>query len=304
MQFNIVRPDRAIEPALRDKIENLTKPKGSLGRLEELALQVGLIQQTLEPSLRHPVNVIYAADHGIADENISKSPKEVTRQVIYNFLNGGAGICFLARQHGFDIKIVDGGVDYDFPPIPELIDRKIRKGTRNYLHEAAMTEEELELAPGALYLIPALTPLKFISVSPCTHYWCHFLSERLRYIPAPGRMYRVRCRSRRRYEAAFQALFSLLSGRDTMAAAVEIRHRMDTLLLPFLEAAPLFGEHPLPEDGRILQVLDYIEAHLKEPIRIGTLCRRINMSESDFLKKFRHQQGAVQGFFYEFTFPI
>lgn len=146
MQFNIVRPDRAIEPALRDKIENLTKPKGSLGRLEELALQVGLIQQTLEPSLRHPINVIYAADHGIADENISKSPKEITRQVIYNFLNGGAGICFLARQHGFDIKIVDGGVDYDFPPIPELIDRKIRKGTRNYLHEAAMTEEELELA--------------------------------------------------------------------------------------------------------------------------------------------------------------
>ena len=92
MQFNIVRPDRAIEPALRDKIENLTKPKGSLGRLEELALQVGLIQQTLEPSLRHPINVIYAADHGIADENISKSPKEITRQVIYNFLNGGAGI--------------------------------------------------------------------------------------------------------------------------------------------------------------------------------------------------------------------
>ena len=114
MQFNIVRPDRAIEPALRDKIENLTKPKGSLGRLEELALQVGLIQQTLEPSLRHPINVIYAADHGIADENISKSPKEVTRQVIYNFLNGGAGICFLARQHGFDIKIVDGGVDMTF----------------------------------------------------------------------------------------------------------------------------------------------------------------------------------------------
>ncbi len=153
-------------------------------------------------------------------------------------------------------------------------------------------EEELELKPGMLYLIPALTPLKFISVSPCTHYWCHFLSERLRYIPAPGRMYRVKCRSRRRYETVFQALFALLSGADTMAAAVEIRHRMDTLLLPFLKAAPLFGEHPVSEDGRIRQVLDYIEEHLKEPIRIGTLCRRINMSESDFLKKFRHQQGV------------
>ena len=153
-------------------------------------------------------------------------------------------------------------------------------------------EEELELKPGALYLIPALTPLKFIPVSPCTHYWCHFLSERLRYIPAPGRMYRVRCRSRRRYEAVFQALFALLAGADTMAAAVEIRHRMDTLLLPFLEAVPLFGEHPVSEDGRIRQVLDYIEEHLKEPIRIGTLCRRINMSESDFLKKFHRQQGV------------
>ena len=96
--------------------------------------------------LHHPVNVIYASYHGIADEGVSKSPKEVTRQVIHNFLNGGAGICFLSRQHGFEIKIVDGGVDFDFPAIPELIDRKIRKGTRNFLYEAAMTQDEMELA--------------------------------------------------------------------------------------------------------------------------------------------------------------
>ena len=114
--------------------------------LEELALQIGLIQQTLTPSLTHPYNVIYAADHGIADEGVSQSPKEVTRQVIYNFLNGGAGVCFLARQHGFDIKIVDGGVDFDFPEIPQLINRKVRKGTRNFLHEAALTWKELEAA--------------------------------------------------------------------------------------------------------------------------------------------------------------
>ena len=130
-----------------DKIDNLTKPKGSLGTLEALALQVGLIQQTLSPVLRHPVNVIYASDHGIADEGVSKSPKEVTRQVIHNFLNGGAGVCYLARQHGFELKIVDGGVDFDFPVIPQLIDRKVRKGgTRNFLHEAAMTVEEMEKA--------------------------------------------------------------------------------------------------------------------------------------------------------------
>lgn len=146
IQFQIQAPDRGLEEALQDKINNLTKPKGSLGTLEALAMQVGLIQQTLSPSLRHPVNVIYASDHGIADEGVSKSPKEVTRQVIHNFLNGGAGVCFLARQHGFELKIVDGGVDFDFPEIPSLINRKIRKSTRNFLHEAAMTVEEMEKA--------------------------------------------------------------------------------------------------------------------------------------------------------------
>lgn len=146
LTFHIQRPDHALVPALTDKIDNLTKPKGSLGMLETIALQIGLIQQTLTPALRHPVNVIYVSDHGIADEGVSKSPKEVTRQVIHNFLNGGAGVCFLARQHGVELKIVDGGVDFDFPPIPQLIDRKIRKGTRNFLHEAAMTVEEMEQA--------------------------------------------------------------------------------------------------------------------------------------------------------------
>lgn len=144
--FNIHKPDTTIATVLRDKIDNLTKPKGSLGMLEEIAIQIGLIQQTLTPTLQHPVNVIYAADHGIADEGVSQSPKEVTRQVIHNFLNGGAGVCFLARQHGVELKIVDGGVDFDFPTIPQLIERKIRKGTRNFLHEAAMTEAEMELA--------------------------------------------------------------------------------------------------------------------------------------------------------------
>lgn len=146
IKFNIERPDENISDKLIDKINNLTKPKGSLGRLEELARQIGLIQQTLSPKLSHPVNVIYASDHGIADEGVSLSPKEVTRQVVYNFLNGGAGVCYLARQHGFEIKIVDGGVDYDFPENPRIINRKIRKGTRNFLYEAAMTYEEMEKA--------------------------------------------------------------------------------------------------------------------------------------------------------------
>ncbi|WP_099463519.1 nicotinate-nucleotide--dimethylbenzimidazole phosphoribosyltransferase [Parabacteroides provencensis] len=145
--FHIEKPDEKLVPELEDKINNLAKPKGSLGRLEEIALQIGLIQQTLSPVLSNPVNVIYAADHGIADEGVSQSPKEITHQVVYNFLNDGAGVCFLARQHGFNIKIIDAGVDHEFSPNPKLTNKKIRaNGTRNFLHEAAMTTEEMELA--------------------------------------------------------------------------------------------------------------------------------------------------------------
>ncbi len=144
--FDIKRPDPSMRPVLQQRIDSLAKPKGSLGRLEDLALQIGLIQQTLRPQLTKPVNVIFAADHGLADEGVSQSPKEVTRQVVFNFVHGGSGACFLARQHGFAMKIVDAGVDYDFPPLPDLIDRKVRKGTRNCLHEPALTTEEMEQA--------------------------------------------------------------------------------------------------------------------------------------------------------------
>jgi nicotinate-nucleotide--dimethylbenzimidazole phosphoribosyltransferase len=144
--FTITLPDTGIACELQQKTDNLTKPRGALGMLEALAVQTGLIQQTLSPSLRKPVNIIFAADHGIAGEGVSKSPKEVTRQMISNFLDGGAGVCFLARQHGFELKVVDAGVDSDFPPDPRVINRKIRKGTRNFLYEAAMTIGEMELA--------------------------------------------------------------------------------------------------------------------------------------------------------------
>ena len=149
--LHITAPDEQIRPLLVDKINNLTKPKGSLGRLEELALQIGLIQQTLTPKLSHPQNIIFAADHGIVAEGVSVSPKEITWQQIYNFLQGGAGVNFLCRQHGFKLKIVDAGVDYDLPYERGIINRKVRRGTANFLHEAAMTMEEMErcLAYGA-----------------------------------------------------------------------------------------------------------------------------------------------------------
>lgn len=127
------------------KIDDLTKPKGSLGRLEELAAQVCMIQHTLFPHLNRPYNLLFAADHGIVDEQVSASPKEITWQQISNFLHGGAGINYLCRQHGFQLMIVDAGVDYDLPAGKGIVAMKVRRGTRNFLHEAAMTEEEFQL---------------------------------------------------------------------------------------------------------------------------------------------------------------
>ena len=140
--FYITKPDNAIREQLLSKIDNLTKPKGALGQLEELAVQIGLIQQTATPALRHPHNIIFAADHGIVNEGVSVSPKNVTRQQTENFIKGGGGINFLCRQHRFVLKVVDAGVDGDFPPGLGIIHKKVRRGTRNYLHEAAMTAEE------------------------------------------------------------------------------------------------------------------------------------------------------------------
>ncbi len=143
--FNISSPEKRIVPYLQEKVDNLTKPKGSLGRLEELAIQIGTIQQTLSPTLKNPYHIIFGGDHGIVAEGVSYSPAEVTPQMVFNFMAGGAGINFLARQHNFSMKVVDSGINYDFEGLEGLTDLKVRKGTRNYLHEAAMTSEEYEL---------------------------------------------------------------------------------------------------------------------------------------------------------------
>lgn len=146
IHFNITAPDRRIETELQQKIDFLTKPKGSLGKLETLALRIGLIQQTLSPTLRNPHNVLFAADHGIIEEGVSVSPKEVTWQQLSHFSHGGAGINFLCNQHGFKLVLVDAGVDYDVPPGRGIIDCKIRRSTRNFLYGPAMTPEEFALA--------------------------------------------------------------------------------------------------------------------------------------------------------------
>lgn len=143
--FNIKKPDDAIRPLLQRKIDNLVKPPGSLGALEDMAIQVGWVQQSLNPVLNKPHHILFTADHGIVDSGVSPSSKEVTWQQALNFVEGGGGINFLVRQHGFDLLIVDSGVDYDFENAG-IINRKIRKGSRNFLYEAAMTEAELNQA--------------------------------------------------------------------------------------------------------------------------------------------------------------
>ena len=145
-EFKIERPDETLRPAIQDKIDNLNKPKGSLGVLEELAMQVCLIQQTLTPSLTHPCHLLLGGDHGIEREGVSVSPREVTWQQMINFTRGGGGVNMFCRHHGVKLRIVDVGVDYDLSAIPGIINRKIARGTRNFLYEPAMTEEEFDKA--------------------------------------------------------------------------------------------------------------------------------------------------------------
>ena len=145
-EFNIIPVDRSLQRAIQEKIDNLNKPKGSLGRLEELAMQVCLVQQTLEPSLAHPCHLLLGGDHGIEREGVSVSPREVTWQQMINFTRGGGGVNMFCRQHGFKLRIVDVGVDYDFSGVSGMIDRKIARGTKNFLYEPAMSEEEFDRA--------------------------------------------------------------------------------------------------------------------------------------------------------------
>lgn len=134
--------DPALLAAAQTKLDNKTKPLGSLGRLEEFGRRVAAISGSMTPDLGKKVIYTFAGDHGVVEVGVSAFPKEVTPQMVFNFLNGGAGVNVLARHAGAEVRVVDMGVDFDFGEIPGLIDRKIARGTKNLAKEPAMSREE------------------------------------------------------------------------------------------------------------------------------------------------------------------
>ncbi len=136
-----IRPlDVSLVPRIQARLDNLTKPRGSLGRLEELALQCALITGQERPQVHKKVLFVCCGDHGVCDEGVSAYPRAVTAQMVYNFLRGGAAITVLARQFDIIVQVVDFGVDHEFDPqLSGLLQRKIGRGTANFTQGPAMT---------------------------------------------------------------------------------------------------------------------------------------------------------------------
>ena len=131
---------------LDDAINNKTKPLGSLGTLERLAKQIGLIQGRVDVSIDQPAILVFAGDHGVVAEGVSAYPQDVTWQMVENFLAEGAAINVFARQNGCALHVVDAGVNHDFGTRPGLLDRKVARGTRNFAYEAAMSAQQCATA--------------------------------------------------------------------------------------------------------------------------------------------------------------
>jgi nicotinate-nucleotide--dimethylbenzimidazole phosphoribosyltransferase len=124
------------------RLDNLTKPAGSLGRIEEFARRLVAIAESANPRIDRKAIFVFAGDHGVTEEGVSAYPKEVTPQMVFNFLKGGAGINVLARHAGAAVAVIDIGVDYDFGKVEGLIHMKVVKGTKNLLKGPAMTRQE------------------------------------------------------------------------------------------------------------------------------------------------------------------
>jgi nicotinate-nucleotide--dimethylbenzimidazole phosphoribosyltransferase len=138
-----IRPlDRSFEAEAQQRLDSLTKPQGSLGKVEELARRVAVIQGKVPPRLGRKLLFVFAGDHGIVEEGVSAYPKTVTAQMTYNFLRGGAAINVLARHYGVDVEVIDVGVDDEFSNSPGLRNCKVRKGTDNFSRGPAMSRPQ------------------------------------------------------------------------------------------------------------------------------------------------------------------
>ncbi|HEU19676.1 MAG TPA: nicotinate-nucleotide--dimethylbenzimidazole phosphoribosyltransferase [Deltaproteobacteria bacterium] len=124
------------------RLDNLTKPPGSLGKLETIARKYAAIRETIDPSITRKVIVTFAGDHGIVAKGVSAYPREVTIQMVLNMLDGGAAVNVLARHVGAEVAVVDIGVDFDFEPHKRLIMRKVNRGTRDFTEGPAMSYDE------------------------------------------------------------------------------------------------------------------------------------------------------------------
>ena len=127
---------------IRARLDRLTKPPGSLGRLEDIVLQYGLARGEADFPVPRKAMFVFCADHGVSAEGVSAYPREVTYQMVKNFADGGAAINVLCRQYDIDPVIVDMGVDHPLDDVEAVVARKVARGTRNFLHEAAMTREQ------------------------------------------------------------------------------------------------------------------------------------------------------------------
>jgi nicotinate-nucleotide--dimethylbenzimidazole phosphoribosyltransferase len=146
---SIEEVDRSLDAEVQKRLDSLTKPPGSLGRLEETVKEFARMTGNSSPSIKKKRIFIMAGDHAIAQEGVSAFPAEVTPQMVLNFLSGGAAINVLARHAGCETKVVDMGVNFDFGSPEGLTDMKVKKGAANFLNEPAMTEEELVAALNA-----------------------------------------------------------------------------------------------------------------------------------------------------------
>jgi nicotinate-nucleotide--dimethylbenzimidazole phosphoribosyltransferase len=138
--------DRALEPRLRARVDGKAKPPGALGRIEDLAVQLGLIRNSLAPRVERVVLLVFAGDHGLTEEGVSRYPASVTAAMVATFLAGRASVNAFAAAAGVEIKVVDAGVAAELPAHPDLVAAKVRAGTRNAVREAALTPAEVDAA--------------------------------------------------------------------------------------------------------------------------------------------------------------